>query len=219
MEAFPGAASVPSSGVSADMLFSKDKEIMDRADALLARGSASQKATTCIVDSKSSRNSSVQIALTQRQRRALVHKHLHYKFSTMTSQAAIIKTHARPVVVARFTEASDLLPIDKASKYSGWCPVCRERKEWCGFAHESMGRNKVQKSPSTSEKTNSTAMWGIKWAPNLADYEAKVKAKARRRRGNAVRDAWHSLATRRLHVQEFNRKRIQRNQSTKVERK
>ena len=165
------------SSVSADLLFSTDKEVLDRADALLAKGS---------MKSVEMKAPSVRIAHTQQQRRDLVHKHLHYKWSTLSSQAAIIKTGNRPVVVARFTETSDLLPKDELGTYSGWCPVCREGKEWCGFIHESMGRNRVQ---ATTSKTSA--------------YEQKVKRKARLRRGNAVGDTWRNGETRRLAAQAY----------------
>jgi hypothetical protein len=112
--------------------------------------------------------------------------------------------------VARFTEASDLLPIDKASKYSGWCPVCRERKEWCGFSHESLGLDQ------TSAKNNgggSGKKTSLGWS--LSEYEAKVKRKASKRRGQKMATQWKQGQLQRTAAQHWNQRRLCREEEVR----
>jgi hypothetical protein len=184
---------------SADMLLAREKEALDRADRILARN--------CL-DSETGENkrakasmASVRVSLTQQQRRSLVHEHLKYKWSMKSSQAAIIKTNTRPVFVSRLNhlmEDQGNTSNDMTIKYSGWCPVCKARKQWCGFKHETLGRER-----SVSNQTHRQ----MHMSPRLSNYEARVKSKAARRRGNKVAESWKNGKMQRLAALSWNQDR------------
>ena len=207
-------------GQSADMLFSKDREVLDRADRVLARGnvrllgSDGDAASSPPVPSSlvaaggpgvetkiptvaTPAPASVRTALTQQQRRALVHNHLQYKWSMANSQAAIVKTGHRKVVIAKLnTEPleSSLTSSEPSKRYSGWCPICKSQKEWCGFKHE--------RQQTSGSKTNDVGQH------NFSEYEAKIQRKARRRRGNKIAEKWKQGEIRRTAASIWNQKRI-----------
>lgn len=218
-------------GESADMLFSKDKELLDRADLLLARSNNSSNsggkgteeiATESFVDDNATMSSnteskhdvapftqpvlSVRLSLTPQQRRTLVHNHLKYKWSTTSSQAAIIKAGTRKVMVSppkRASKKTTFPTKDRSVQYSGWCPLCKMRKEWCGFSHESLGLDQ------TSAKNNgggSGKKTSLGWS--LSEYGAKVKRKASKRRGNKMAAQWKQGQVQRAAAQHWNQRRL-----------
>ena len=223
---------------SADMLFSKDKELLDRADLLLARSNNSSNSggngteevvTESFVDDNATTSStteskhdvapftqpisSVRLSLTPQQRRTLVHNHLKYKYDTTSSQAAIIKAGTRKVMVSppkRASKNTTILTKDRSVQYSGWCPLCKTRKEWCGFSHESLGLDQ------TSAKNNgggSGKKTSLGWS--LSEYEAKVKRKASKRRGQKMATQWKQGQLQRTAAQHWNQHRLCREEEVR----
>ena len=139
---------------SAELLLSEE-EILQRADELLARGGVD---SSVLQKEESVSRRYVKRASSVAERRSLVQRHLHLKWSVKSAEAAVIKINSRPIAVMRDLEDADLDGTSPHSetrpsrrrRYSSWCAVCHMKNEWCGFEHLDPGSRVLQPISSLS---------------------------------------------------------------------
>ena len=165
-------------GDSADILLTEEECLLQRADALLARGGVDQSehVPTHVTYEYTKRASSVS------ERRGLVRRYLMHKWSIKSREAAVIKTNSRPIVVrSPFDDEDDLKRTavtrngSRLRRYSGWCAVCQIHREWCGFEHVDPGRRVLQPISSSYKECKPIAKdeWTNDVDSALGDHRSK----------------------------------------------